>query len=86
MSHVSESDRVWWYDHYAHGEIVSDAGQGLVIETRLLTPRHRPAGPPSPGSRYAVLKDGTREVKWYFRYEIETVEEHDERIKAQSQN
>jgi hypothetical protein len=80
MFPVVVGDRVHWYDYYADGSIVRDAGRGIVIEERRIN-FSRGLEP-----QYAVLKDGATEVEWRDRWEIETMEEYDERIKSQGEN
>ena len=77
---VAIGDRVFWYDYYADGSIVRDAGRGIVIDERYVNLGCRQH------AQYAVLKDGAAEVEWRSRWEIETMEEYDERIKSQSEN
>ena len=77
---VAVGDRVHWYDYYADGSIVRDAGHGIVIEERHINLDRRQY------AQYAVLRDGSAEVEWRSRWEIETMEEYDERIKSQSEN
>lgn len=77
---VTVGDRVHWYDYYADGSIVRDAGHGIVIEERHVNLDRRQY------AQYAVLRDGSAEVEWHSRWEIETMEEYDERIKSQSEN
>tara|TARA_Y100000592_G_scaffold87593_1_gene142334 strand:+ start:88 stop:378 length:291 start_codon:yes stop_codon:yes gene_type:complete len=77
---VTIGDRVFWYDYYADGSIVRDAGRGIVIDERHTNLDRRLY------AQYAVLRDGSTEVEWRSRWEIETMEEYDERIKSQSEN
>ncbi len=77
---VAVGDRVLWYEYYADGSIVRDAGHGIIVEESHINLDQRQY------VQYAILRDGSTEVEWRSRWEIETMEEYDERIKSQGEN
>lgn len=68
---INIGDLVKWFDYYAEGDIVRDAGWGLVL--RILDKSQ----PPHPGETklYLVLRVHRGDQEWYARRDIDLVAE-----------
>ena len=78
-NNINIGDLVKWFSYYADGDIVKDAGHGLVLR---ISERLSPHG----GPLFLVARPRHGDQQWYSRPNIDLVAEADRLAKKKAQS